>query len=79
MKLIKEIIFGQIRHAATLAGGALVTHGLVNSSGAQQFTGAVMALAGVGWSIGDKWLRAEFPAESGGPSGTGSQSILEKL
>ena len=77
--MLKEIILGQIRHAATLAGGVLVTHGLTNSSGAQQIAGAIIALAGVGWSIADKWLRTEFPGEAPNPAQTGAQSVLEKL
>ena len=59
--MLKQIILSQIRHSVTIAAGALVTHGLTSDSGAQQFIGAVMALAGIAWSIADKYLRAEFP------------------
>ena len=61
--MLKQIILGQIRHAATLAGGALVTHGFASSSGSQQLTGAVMTLAALGWSMADKWLRTKLPAD----------------
>jgi len=59
--MLKQIILSQLRHTVTLAAGALVAHGLTNDSGAQQFTGAIMALAGLAWSIADKYLRARFP------------------
>ena len=50
----KQILFGQIRTGIALAGGALVTHGLVSSGAANVIIGIVTALVPVAWSWWDK-------------------------
>ena len=49
--MTKEIVFGIIRHILTIAGGALVTKGLVDSAGLEQAIGSVIGVLGVVWSI----------------------------
>jgi len=38
------------RHGATTLAGILVSHGYLQSSGTEQFVGAVMLILGVAWS-----------------------------
>jgi len=52
--MTKEIVFGIIRHILTIAGGALVTKGLVDSAGLEQAIGGVIGVVGVIWSIVSK-------------------------
>lgn len=40
-----------LRHLLTLAGGSLVTQGLISATDMQQLIGAVLAAIGTGWSI----------------------------
>lgn len=48
--LIKPVLAGMCRHALTVAGGALVADGYLQSSGTADFVGGGMVLAGVAWS-----------------------------
>ena len=53
--IIAKIILGQIRHFIGIAGGALVSHGLLTSDQGQQFDGALLALVPLAFSAYDKW------------------------
>jgi len=50
----QEQIFGLIRHALTIVGGALIAKGYIDSDGIEEVYGSVMALVGVVWSYIDK-------------------------
>lgn len=45
---------GAVRHVATTAAGALITHGYLASNESQQFVGAVLLLVGFAWSAYQK-------------------------
>ena len=55
MKTILGLI---VRHGLTTLGGVLVAHGYIGGNGIEQFVSAGMVLAGVGWSIWDKYLKS---------------------
>ncbi len=46
----KEQIFGLIRHALTVVGGALVAKGYIEEDVVPEAVGAIVALIGVVWS-----------------------------
>ena len=50
----KAMVLSVVRHALTMAAGALVANGYLDSSGADQATGAILALVGVVWGALDK-------------------------
>lgn len=50
----KDQIFGFIRHALTLAGGVLVTKGVVDEASMLEAVGAIITLIGFAWSFRDK-------------------------
>jgi uncharacterized membrane protein len=50
----KEQIFGLIRHALTIVGGALVAKGYLAEDGLDEVYGSIMALIGVIWSYSAK-------------------------
>ncbi len=55
-----QTVLGLIaRHALTTLAGVLVAHGYLGSSGTEQFIGAGMMLAGVGWSWWQKSGQAQ--------------------
>jgi len=56
MNLLKTILTAYLRHAITLAAGYLLSHGMIDQSGAQVMASAVLALAGVAWSTVSKLL-----------------------
>lgn len=47
---LKPFLAAIMRHLLTLAAGALATHGIINSSGSEQFIGFGMTCAGLAWS-----------------------------
>jgi hypothetical protein len=51
----QEDILGIARHVLTTAGGALVTDGMINSSQLHDGVGAVIVLAGIIWSLVNKY------------------------
>lgn len=55
-ELIKAIALGVIRNAATSAGAWLVSNGILDNAGAQSFLGSVLFLAGMGFTIWDKFI-----------------------
>jgi hypothetical protein len=58
----KELLFPLIRHGLTVGAGYLVAKGALDEGSANEVVGAVMALAGVGWSLLEKRLsRKEAP------------------
>tara|TARA_R110002020_G_scaffold245343_2_gene459066 strand:- start:514 stop:720 length:207 start_codon:yes stop_codon:yes gene_type:complete len=54
IKMNKDQIFGLIRHALTIAGGALVTKGVIDEAMATELIGISMSLVGVIWSFTSK-------------------------
>ena len=46
-----DMFSGILRHVLTIAAGALVSRGVLNANDAQMAVGAVVALAGIGWSV----------------------------
>jgi len=52
--MIKNILFGYLRHLLTAAAGYLLAHGLVDQAGGQILASAGLAIAGVAWSTGQK-------------------------
>ena len=54
--MIKQILFGYVRHGLTAGAGYLLSHGLIDQSGAQVLASAMLAIAGVAWSTIEKML-----------------------
>lgn len=50
----QEQILGFIRHALTLAGGALITQGYADETQLMEAVGAVITLIGFAWSFRNK-------------------------
>ena len=50
----KEQIFGLVRHAVTVVGGALVAKGYLVEDGLEEVYGSIMALFGIIWSYAAK-------------------------
>lgn len=51
----KMVLMLLVRHLLTVAGGALVTGGYMSADEISSVGGAVVALAGVGMSVYDKY------------------------
>lgn len=47
---LKPFLAALLRHLLTLGAGALATHGVINSSGTEQFIGFGMTCGGLFWS-----------------------------
>jgi hypothetical protein len=54
---MKESILGVLRHVLTTAGGYLASSGLIAANDIEVAVGAVIALAGVIWSVLEKKAR----------------------
>jgi hypothetical protein len=52
--MTREDVLAIIRHLLTTAGGALVANGVLTATQAQDGVGAVIVLAGIGWSLVNK-------------------------
>jgi len=50
----QEQVMGFIRHALTLAGGVLVTKGVVDETQVLEAVGAIITLIGFAWSFRNK-------------------------
>ena len=50
----KEQLFGFIRHALTILGGALVTKGYISDDMSAEAIGIVMSIVGLVWSAKSK-------------------------
>ena len=50
----KEQVFGIVRHALTIIGGALVTKGVIDDAVATELVGCGMSIAGLLWSLKSK-------------------------
>lgn len=48
------VVLGLVRHGLTLAAGWLVAQGYLDNDAASQLVGALVAVAGVLWSVRDK-------------------------
>ncbi len=53
-KIVKDIVFGIVRHGLTTLGGALLAHGLVNAGQLNDGVGSLMVILGLGWSLWEK-------------------------
>jgi hypothetical protein len=53
--MTQDDILGILRHVLTTAGGALVTDGVLSSSQLQDGVGAVIVIAGIAWSLVNKY------------------------
>lgn len=51
---MQAMIMGVARHLLTAAGGALVARGVIDAGTAETAIGALVALAGVAWSVFEK-------------------------
>ena len=51
----KDDVLAIIRHLLTTAGGALVADGVLSSAEAQDGVGAIIVLAGIAWSLFNKY------------------------
>lgn len=56
--ILKPFLASAVRHALTVAAGALVAHGTISGGTAEQLIGVGMGLAGVAWAWWDKRGRA---------------------
>jgi hypothetical protein len=52
--MTSEMWLGLTRHLLTALGGVLVARGVVDTGTVQTAIGAIITLAGAGWSIWDK-------------------------
>lgn len=50
----EKILGSLVRHVLTLAAGALVSKGLIESSAVEPVVGGAMAVVGVAWSVFQK-------------------------
>lgn len=57
--LISDVIGGVARHLSTGLGGYLLAHGLITSQDAQSLIGSVCFLAGLAWSVWQKYQAQE--------------------
>jgi hypothetical protein len=51
---MEQMIKGVLRHVLTAVGGALVAKGVVDAATAEAAIGAIVTLAGLGWSVWEK-------------------------
>jgi hypothetical protein len=58
--MTQAVILGIVRHALTAAGGGLVAGGWLSGDDLHAAIGAIVTLAGIGWSAWAK--RAQVPA-----------------
>jgi uncharacterized protein YaaW (UPF0174 family) len=52
--LNQAMILGLVRHGLTLAGGYLAAKGLLDPASVDTVVGALLTIAGAGWSIHSK-------------------------
>ena len=62
-----EQYLGFIRHLLTVAGGALVTKGILTDQVLNQLVGSLMTLIGFGWSLLTKTPAQVTIAQAKGP------------
>ena len=62
--MTQDEILGIIRHLLTALGGVLVTKGYVDGAGLDTIVGALVAVAGVAWSVYQKRQAAKALAAS---------------
>ncbi|MBX3732607.1 MAG: hypothetical protein KF791_08440 [Verrucomicrobiae bacterium] len=73
----RESLLGIVRHLLTVAGGGLVTSGSLTSSEMEQGVGALLTLAGIGWSL---WAKRRQPAAGqAGPPETPPSTLAPVL
>lgn len=52
--VMKEKVFGLVRHILSIAGGILVAKGVIDEGLLQEAIGGIMSIVAIGWSIGSK-------------------------
>lgn len=52
--MTKPMIEGLVRHIFTIAGGALVSRGVIDAEIASQIVGVGVTITGIAWSFWDK-------------------------
>ena len=62
--IITKVILGWIRHMVGVAGGGLVTSGLLTSDQANQAVGAVMVIVPLAFSAYDKYQAQQSTAKA---------------
>jgi len=55
---------GIVRHVLTTVGGIFVAKGYIDDTGVESLAGALVAIAGVVWSIFEKRSRPKVPAST---------------
>lgn len=60
----QDDILAILRHVLTTAGGALVTDGVLSASQLQDGVGAVIVIAGIAWSLVNKYQHRRALAAS---------------
>jgi hypothetical protein len=56
-------IMAVIRHLLTFVGGVLVSLGWLDESTMQQLAGSLATVAGLLWSVWDKWTREKVTSQ----------------
>lgn len=64
------IVLGLIRHILTIAGGYLVAQGALEQGQVTEAIGALVTLAGVGWSVWEKQSKHRAPQNPPAPGDT---------
>lgn len=60
LDILRPFAAAALRHALTVGAGALMAHGAVSSSGAEELVGAGMTIGGIAWSWYEKRGRAQL-------------------
>lgn len=59
--MIKQMLAGFVRHGLTTVAGMLVSGGYITQTDTATIVGAGMLVAGIGWSVLEKYLRKNAP------------------
>ena len=62
----QALIMGIVRHVLTTGGGVLVTDGVLTASQSSDAVGALCVLAGLAWSLWNKYEHKKALAAGGG-------------
>lgn len=65
--LLKGISMGVVRHLVTAGGAYLIAHGLMDGTDSNNLLGSAMFLAGLAWSVWDKYQAQQKVIAAGGP------------
>lgn len=70
------MVAGVLRHLLTTGGGVLVADGYISEDMLNQTVGAITTLAGVGWSLWEKWKADKMAKEKALKNGAAAALIL---